>query len=104
MDLKPPHDNLQINVARAYRTVITERIPSGRVKTDLARRLFDSALHDEAGSGTKLPILIGYFDGGHLLIDGIHRINDAFKTGMEYVPVFSLNAEQTNAVTERRSS
>src|SRR5437016_4219390 len=100
--------SVQPLVARAcsfvvYRTVLEAHICVKRILTAKARSLFGKEFYDSTGSGTKLPIVIGMFNDEPLLIDGIHRINDAANTGKEYIPFFLLTAEQTRAITVPRS-
>lgn len=98
-DLQPPYDNLQVIVAGAYRTVLEAQIRVTRIMTTKARSLFGREFYDKTGSGTRQPVVIGTFNNEPLLIDGIHRINDAANAGTEYIPYFHLNAEQTQAIT-----
>jgi hypothetical protein len=103
MDLNPPYDNLQIRAAGAYRTVLEAKLLLTRVKTEMARLLYRPEFYNLTGGGTRLPVLLGKFEGNHVLIDGMHRINDAANAGKKYIPCFILTAEQTAAITVPRS-
>ena len=101
-DLEPPYETQCFTVFGAYGIVTRARLPVQFMPVAEARGLFGTELHGKTGSGTRLPIVTGTFHGKHLLIDGIHRINDAANSGEPRIPFFRLSAEQTHCILRRR--